>query len=167
MAEAAITKAEAAVKAVEDSDPRRFFNESEAVIAIKVVFRDTAAAAKLVSGAYKPMDEKGTYGSTLFAGRAATMTVDGNTVFRPVLDTETPSDITGTADAANVTVRIRDERGTALTGFVEFTVDTSAAGAEDAVFVGSSRTTQYVKLSGGAATVQVTDLAKAILSGFQ
>ena len=156
-AETDIAAAKAAIEAIEDQDARYFFPRTEADMAVKVVFRDNAVAAKLVSGVYNPEHDKGTAGSTLFVGRGAENAA-GDLI--PVADDEAADDITGTAEIANVTVKVRDSRGISLKGFVEFVVDTSAEGAGNAVFAGSSRTTQYVELSGGMATVQVTELAK-------
>ena len=153
-AEEAIAAAEAVLEAIEDNDPRHFFNETDADIVVKVVFRNTAVAAKLVAGEYAPTDDDGTMGSTLFVGRAGSK----------VDDMEVPDDLTATSEKASVTTRIRDSRGIALTGFVDLSIDTSAAGAADAVFTRSARSTLYVELGDdsdeedGQVTVEVKDL---------
>ena len=153
-AEEAIVTAQAAIDGAEDSDPRHFFNMSTAKLAVKVVFRDTATAAKLVAGAYNPIHEDGTMGSTLVVGRASTGVVN---------DREAPDDLTATSETADVTVRIRDSRGVALKGFVDLSIDTSAAGAADAVFTKSARSTYYTELGvdpndAGTVTVEIEDL---------
>jgi hypothetical protein len=155
-AEEAIDTAQAAIDGAEDSDPRHFFNMSTAKLAVKVVFRDTAAAAKLVGGAYDPGHENGTAGSTLFVGRAGSSAVD---------EEEAPDDLTATAEKANVTVRIRDSEGIYLKGFVDLSIDTSAEGAADAVFTASARSTYYVELGSGMnpdgmVTAEIKDLPK-------
>ena len=152
-AEVALALANAAVEAVEDEDPRYFFNKSRADVVVKVVFRDTAVAAKLVGSAYDPIDEDGTYGSTLFVGRAGNEVDEG----------EAPDDLTATAETASVTVRIRDTRGVELKGFVDLSIDTSAEGAADAVFTASARSTYYAELGSdpnppGTVTAQIKGL---------
>ena len=155
-AEEAIDTAQAAIDGAEDSDPRHFFNMSTAKLAVKVVFRDTAAAAKLVGGAYDPGHENGTAGSTLFVGRAGSSAVD---------EKAAPDDLTATAEKANVTVRIRDSEDIYLKGFVDLSIDTSAEGAADAVFTASARSTYYAELgsddnNAGTVTAEIKGLPK-------
>ena len=147
LVEAEIAKAEAVIRAIEDSDPRYFFNRSEASIAVKVVFRNKASAAELVDGAYSEDDSMG---STLFVGRAR---AGGNHVG----DDEAPDDLTATAEKASVTVRIRDSQGVGLKGFVDFSIDTSAEGAADAVFTASARSTYYAELGTSAVAAKEED----------
>ena len=151
--ELAIMRAQSAIDAIEGADPSYFLND-DADIVVKVNFRETAVEAKKVKGEYAVFDN-GEFGSTIYAGRAVTGTsmVGANSEIR-----------TGAEDAS-VTVTINDRFGVPLSGFVDFSIDTSAEGAADVAFDASNRSTHYVELGigtmpDGTATVGITDLPK-------
>ena len=148
-----IRETQAAVDAIDGGDPDNMPN-SLAPLAVKVVFTNAAAEAKLkrdgtYGGPNAPgEDETYTLGSTLFTGRG---TLSSN---------ENLSDGATTAD---VEVSIRDALGVALSGFVNFSVDTTAAGAADAVFKTSTLSTHRLKLGDdGKVKVEVTGLEKNV-----
>ena len=150
--EQAIRETQAAVDAIDGGDPD-YMPNSLAPLAVKVVFTNAAAEAKLKKdgtyGETSPGEgDTHTLGSTLFIGRGS------------LTSNETLSDGATTAD---VEANIRDARGIGLSGFVRFSVDTTAAGAVDALFEDSTLSTQRIKLDAkGKARVQVTDLEKNV-----
>ena len=145
-AEVAIMRALSAVDAIEGADPSYFLNDS-ADIVVRVNFREIAVEAKKEGGKYVPFDNKKT-GSTIYVARETTSTVTKGEDIRPG------------AEEAKVAVVIKDRFGVALSGFVDFSVDTSAAGAAGAVFAESSRSSHYEELVNGTATVTIENLSK-------
>jgi hypothetical protein len=144
-----IRRAQATIDAIDGGDPDYWPGIVDAPLAVEVVFTNAAATAKLKSD--------GTYGGPAAPGEEDTYTL-GSTLFtgRGSLSSNEP--ISSGADTADVEVTIRDALGVELSGFVDFSVDTSAAGAADVVIAASSTSNHRVKLNDGVARVQVTDL---------
>ena len=142
--EVAIMRAQSAVDAIEGADPS-YFLSAPADILVKVNFREVAVEAKKMGSMYVPF-ENTKMGSTIYVGRQSDTPFIGNTEIRLG------------ADEATVTVEINDSYGVALAGFVDFSIDTSAQSAGDAVFTDSSRSSHYEELENGIATVTIQDL---------
>ena len=151
-ADVAIMRVQSAIDAIEGADPSYFLND-DANISVKVSFREAAVEAKKSGAMYVPFENNKKLGSTIYVGRAVSGmgTVDED------------GDIRTGAEDASVTVMIRDRYGVTLSGFVDFSIDTSADGAAGVVFDASSRSTHYVEvgaggMADGTATVKITDL---------
>ena len=140
-----IREAQAVVDAIQGGAPD-YFPNSTADFAVLVEFRATAVEAKKSGAKYVHFDND-KMGSTIYVGRESDM-VTADDVIRAGTET------------ATISVVIRDGQGVPLAGFVDFSIDTTADGAADAVFDKSNRPTHYEELVGGMVTVKVTDLPK-------